>query len=139
MVSGLALTHNNHQRISNPGNQQVESGNNVVAVPREISNRGAEVLFRDASQLWSEHDVLLALDLEYRGQAFDQLAIHCFSRAERYDYPGCQIRQQVALNIQQQRVAGDRVTVLITVRRKLRHQKLRSPSLKTPCFSTSSL
>jgi len=121
------------------GEDDIKCRDNREPLTGKASDTLSESLARYARQLRRQHHYLATLDLEHRAEALGDLAAKNFGLHKRNHDPRGQWIEQVRLHVEkvENARAGGWIGVAVDV--ELRHQNERSPSLKTPCFSTCSL
>src|SRR5690349_6357366 len=127
------------RRGSEAGEEKVQRSENDVALRGEASCWSAGLAVGQGGQLRGHQHVLLSLEFQNRRQVTERVPREQCSFAEGNDDARLQVLEQIRLHVNQQREERLATRALVPVDRELRHQKRRTSSANTPCFSTCSL
>ena len=138
-LSAHAPPADGRKQLLNPCNQEIERGDDGGTFVNHTPDRLSQLAGGDASQLRSEHDVLLTVDPKNWSKLLHDDIPCSGNRAQRHDDARRQWLKQVRLDIEQQREAPSSRSVSVLVDGELRHQKLRTLSPNAPCSAISRL
>lgn len=91
---------------SNPCDQHVQRRDDCIPAWGHVGHLLAELTLRDAGELWREYGVGIALDFQQRRQGVHRPVAQGRRWAQRRHHAGIEIAEQVASQVERQRVGG---------------------------------